>query len=132
MNYYLLFAASLTFLLGITHSILGEKKILRKLKQENLPQMEGIPLLWKNADATRLTIRMVWHGTSILMFCIATILLYFSALPHFLAEIHFTIIWVITVVMFLCCLVSFILSRGSHMAWLLFLLIGILCLVGVQ
>ena len=131
MNLYLLSASSLIFILAIAHSVLGEIKILRHLKNVNdLPVLNGIPLLWKNTNATKLTIRMVWHLATVLAFCIATILFQLSLLTTLtLTETYLVI--TIGISMLVSCIVSFAFTKGNHASWIAFLVIGVLCVMAV-
>lgn len=131
MNPYLLIASSLIFLLAIAHSILGEIKILRHLKKVNdLPVLQGIPLLWKNVNASKLTIRMVWHLATVLAFCIAIILFQLSMLNSLTAN-EICIVFTIGISMFISCIVSFAFTKGNHASWIAFLVIGVLCVMAV-
>jgi hypothetical protein len=131
MNSYLLIAACLIFLLGIFHSVLGEIKIFMRMKNaEELPVLRGIPLLWNRPDAARITIRMVWHLATVLAFCIATILTLLS-LRSSLSENEVCFVKIIGSSMLLSFVLSLIVSKGSHMAWIFFLAIGMLCFIAV-
>ena len=54
------FAALLGFLLGVAHSVLGERYILTRLfRRENLPTLFG------GTEFTTRTLRFAWHLTTI-------------------------------------------------------------------
>jgi hypothetical protein len=131
MNIYLLIASSLIFILAIAHSVLGELKILRHLKNVNdLPALNGIPLLWKNTNATRHTIRMVWHLATVLAFCIAAVLCKLAMLNS-LTPTEVCIVITIGVSMLISCLAALLFTKGNHASWIAFLVIGILSLMAV-
>ncbi len=131
MNLYLFISSCLTFLLAILHSVLGELKIFRYFNNvQGLPVLQGIPLLWKKPEAAKLTIRMVWHVTTVLALAIGIILCNYS----FIQTLNTTDIYVIKIIggsMLVSCLVSLILTKGSHASWIAFLIIGVLCFVSI-
>ena len=135
MNIYLFAASILTLILVLARSILGELKIFRpmdkesRLKTESLPVINGLPMMWKTDAFTYNTIRFIWHVASILGLAMISILAFFSFLP----ELHYNelkVVMMIAFSMFACGLIALIYSRGSHMGWILFFIIGILCLIG--
>ena len=62
-------AAILIALLGLAHSVLGERYILVRLFHRELPQLFG------GTAFTRNTLRFAWHITTVLAFCISALLL---------------------------------------------------------
>lgn len=130
MQTYLLISAILTIVLALAHSVLGEWRLLRSMKNEVLPQIKGIPALFNSGGFSKNTIRFVWHVTSIFGLSLAAILLYFSNLAT-LGSTEGFIIKIISAAMILAGLVTFILTKGAHMGWILFLAIGILCALSV-
>ena len=69
MNYYLTGAAVLAGLLGLGHSLLGEKTILGPLFTRN-----DLPKLMGSAEFTKQTLRFTWHVTTALLWGLAGIL----------------------------------------------------------
>ena len=110
-------AALLLAGVALAHSYLGERYILvRLLKRENLPQLFG------SDRFTKRTLRFAWHITSIAWLGFAAVLGGLAApgpaVPHVLVATAVT--FVVTA------LVIAVASRGRHLAWPLFLLVGIL------
>jgi hypothetical protein len=131
MNIYLLSAAALLLLVALFHSVLGEMKIFMKMKDsQELPLLQGFPLLRKNPDATKLTLRMVWHIPTVLAFCLIGIIVRIAFLPS-LNETEVSIIWIIGASVFVSFLVSLIMTKGIHGSWIAFLLTSILLMLGV-
>ena len=126
MQTYLFISALLTVVLALAHSVLGEIKILAKIKNEMLPEIKGIPALWDSKNFSKNTIRFVWHVTSVFGLCIAFILLHFSNSIN-ISPGDCLIIKFISITMISAGILTLIISRGAHMGWILFLLIGIFC-----
>ena len=111
-------AAVLLALLGIAHSILGERYILIRLfRREALPHLFGGP------EFTRRTLRFAWHLTTVLAFALAAVLwqLAEEASPAALVR---TIGWALI----LGGLLPLVHTRGRHLSWLVLFAAGGLCL----
>lgn len=130
MQTCLLISGILTIILALAHSILGEWRLLRPMKNEVLPQIKGIPALFNSADFSKNTIRFVWHVTSVFGLSLAAILFCFSNLDVLNATEVF-IVKIISAAMILAGLITLILTKGAHLGWILFLAIGILCALSV-
>ena len=119
MTTLLYIAASFAFGIGILHSVLGERYILKRLfRRDDLPKIFG------SADFTIRTLRFAWHLTTIAWWGFAAIIL-------LLAEraISFASLSTILAVTFLTTgAIALIASRGRHFAWPVFLFIGAVCL----
>lgn len=124
MNLYLLIASILAILIGIIHSILGERLILIPLLKKELPQILGSDWI------TKRTLRFAWHVTSICWWGMAFITLLFASKPLDLTSIF--VLHVFAVVFFLSFLISLIGGRGRHFSWYVFLAITILLWVGAK
>ncbi len=115
MSILLYTAAILTFIIGITHSVLGERYILTRLfKRDNLPKLFG------STTFTTQTLRFAWHITTIAWWGFAVILI-------LLAENQFSfrnISMVIAFTFLISGIISLVASKGKHYSWLVFLLIG--------
>ena len=61
-------AALLLALLGIAHSVLGERYILTRLFRRELPKLFGGPEFTKN------TLRFAWHLTTVLALNLSVVL----------------------------------------------------------
>ncbi len=112
-------SAFLAFAIGIVHSVLGERYILRRLfRRDNLPKLFG------GTEFTVLTLRFAWHITTIAWWGFAAILVLlveqsvtFQNLAMVLAATYLT-----------TSIIAFVGSRGRHLSWLVFLFIGSVCL----
>ncbi|PCJ47906.1 MAG: hypothetical protein COA74_10655 [Gammaproteobacteria bacterium] len=115
METLLYLAAFMTFFIGITHSVLGEKYILIRLfKRDNLPKLFG------GTEFTKLTLRFAWHITTIAWWGFAAILI-------LLAEKSFNyhnLAMVIAVTFLVSSVITIVMSKGQHYAGFVFLFIG--------
>ncbi len=113
-------AALLFFLLGLAHSVLGERYILIRLfRREDLPRLFG------GTEFTRQTLRFAWHITTVAWWGMAALLLA-MARDDFAATDAARIIGVTAIV---SGLLPLLLTRGKHWSWLVLFLIGVLALV---
>jgi hypothetical protein len=104
--------------IGIAHSVLGERYVLRRLERlENLPR-----LTLGGGELMVPVLRFAWHLTSIAWFGIAAIL---TLMANGKLSYH-SAAMVIAVTFIVSALVSGIPSRGRHYSWLVFLAIGII------
>lgn len=116
-------AGGLAVLIGITHSYLGETRILRPMyAQYKLPVLRG------SDRATKNVLRFAWHLTSVawaglggVMFAIA------SPAPNPIA----CALRVIAVTFAIHALVTAGMSRGRHYAWIVFTAIAVLAWLGI-
>jgi len=116
-------AATLTLLIGVAHSWLGERYILTRLFRRG-----DLPTLFGGQEFTRNTLRFAWHITTISWWGFATILLVMAGGPP-APKVLGLIIGVTFLVHFVITLVA---SRGRHLAWPIFLAIGALTLYATQ
>jgi hypothetical protein len=136
MNISFAAAGCLAILGGLIHSVLGELLLIRRLTNEGLPSLAPFSLVevrkWGlvgTPDFARRTLRFSWHLPSVLGAAIGAILLRLSwpASPEdLLAFIQRTA----TLSFFACSLIVFIVSRGQHLGWVLFLLVAVLIWLG--
>ncbi len=112
-------AAFLTFAIGVAHSYLGERYILIRLfRRENLPKLFG------GTTFTTRTLRFAWHITTLAWWGFAVLLL-------FLAQRALTskrVLLVIGGVFLASGALTLVASRGRHLAWPVFLFIGLAAL----
>jgi len=107
-------AALLLICLGLIHSYLGEKYILKRLfKRTNIPHLYG------SDDFTKNTLRFAWHITSFAWFGIAFVLA-FETMPSNL------LLYTMSLVFLVSSFVSGYFSKGKHLSWLCFLAISFL------
>jgi hypothetical protein len=126
MNTALVAAAALIFALGLVHSILGERYILVRLfRRDNLPRLFGSDLF------TRRTLRFAWHLTTVVWYGIAALLFTLSSPPA--TPIDAARVGAILAATALAsAAVALVGSRGRHPAWLVFLVVALLCWLGTR
>ncbi len=112
-------AAFFAFAVGIAHSYLGERRILLPLiKRGNLPKIRG------SEEITAKTIRIAWHATTVLFWVVGVILIFLAR-----NALDFHSMSAILAGTFLPLgILSLIASRGRHVSWLPFLIIGAACM----
>ena len=121
MGFLYLLAAVLALALGIAHSFLGEKYILIRLfRRDDLPKLFG------GTEFTVRTLRFAWHLTSIAWCAAAALLILLARGPVSSA----TVSGVLAAMFLASGGVTLIASRGRHLAWPVFLIIGFIALYG--
>lgn len=108
----LIIAASLCFLIGIAHSVLGERYILIRLFRNGT-----LPKLFGDEWFVRRTLRFAWHITSILG-CGFGVLLLLLAQPEL--DLRTGALQVIGISFGACGLLALTFTRGRHLSWLVF------------
>ena len=109
-------AAFLAVAIGLIHSLLGEKYILQRLfRRAEIPQLFG------SAEFTTRTLRFAWHLTTVAWFGFAAILVLMAHPPVTIGALG-TVVGVTFMIHFLVALLG---TRGRHLSWILFLVIGI-------
>lgn len=118
-----LLAAFLAFAVGVAHSVLGERYILIRLfRRQDLPKLFG-----GTAFTTR-TLRFAWHLTTIAWWGAAG-LFWFLARGSLSPAVASGVLAAV----FLCsALLTLAASRGRHLAWIVFLVIGLVALHGAR
>lgn len=123
MKLALYIAALLLLVIGAAHSYLGERYILRRLfRRSDLPKNFG------STDFTTRTLRFAWHVTTVAWLGFAAILL-LLAHPPITSSTLGLIIGGTFLVHFAIALVG---SRGKHLSWLVFLIVGILVIYATR
>lgn len=113
----LYFAAALIAILGLAHSILGERYILIRLFRRDVPTLFG------GMDFTRRTLRFAWHFTTVLAFGIAALLVQLAGGAS-TVMLTATIGWTLV----LSGLLPLVHTRGRHLSWVVLFAAGGLCL----
>lgn len=112
-------AALLLFLLGLAHSVLGERYILIRLfRHDNLPRLLG------GTAFTIHTLRFAWHLTTVAWWGMAVLLWRAAAGGAGPTEVLEVLGWT----MLLSGTLPLVLSRGRHPSWLAFFAVGGLAL----
>jgi hypothetical protein len=125
MNVLLSVAGLLSVLIGIVHSVLGEKLILVPLFERG-----GVPKLLGSSDFARRTLRFAWHLTTVLLAGIGTVIIALS-----LAPLEPRTVWVLhvfAVTFGACSLISLFGARAKHFSWWVFLIIAVLLWIGAR
>ena len=118
MNSTLLVAAALAVLIGLAHSILGERYILVRLfRRDDLPRLFGSDWF------TRRTLRFAWHITSVAWLGFAALLVVVARDATPSTE---TLLNVVAVTFLVTAVIAALASRGRHVSWPLFLAIAVL------
>lgn len=112
-------AASLIWLTGLAHSILGERYILVRLFQrDNLPKVLGTTVF------TAGTLRFAWHLTTVVWWAMAYLVF---ALGH--GPVHRDEALLVTgIASLVSAALPLYFTRGKHLSWVVFLLVGVLVL----
>jgi len=123
MNVMLLVAGLLSALIGIAHSVLGERLLLGPLfERGNLPKLLG------SAAFARRTLRFTWHLTTVLLLGIGVMVMILSLAP--LDSQSACILRVLAITFAVCSLLSLIGARARHFSWWVFLIISVLLWFG--
>jgi hypothetical protein len=115
MAIVLYLAGFLAIIVGVAHSVLGERYILTRLFRRG-----DLPKLFGGTEFTERTLRFAWHVTSIAWWGFAAVLFQLAVGPVSNRNIA-------TVVGVTFCTTAFVVlvaSRGRHLAWPVFLFIG--------
>lgn len=122
MNTYFLIAAILIFLMGLSHSIMGERFFLVRLfKREPLHH-------FGDAVFVNRTTRIAWHLTTIAWWNAAVILMVFAYRE--LDKTTFIAARIISNIFLLSGILSLVGSRGRHLSWVVFFLISLIAWLG--
>jgi hypothetical protein len=116
----LILAAVLMFVTGIAHSCLGERYILIRLFKR-----DGLPKIFGSTAFTIGTLRFVWHLTTVVWWGLAWLILIAAGG----AVSKDQVLGVIGVVALISAAFPLYFTRGKHLSWLVFLLIGVLVLL---
>ena len=119
----LLIAATLTCLLAIAHSFLGERYILVRLFRR-----EGLPRLFGGTEFTKRTLRFAWHLTSVAWLGLAAVLVKLSSHVPSQAELGLLLAGTFAT----SSLMALVGSRGRHLAWVVFGAIAVLTWLGTR
>src|SRR3954468_4273947 len=115
------FLEVLPFGFGAAHSFLGEPFILiRLLRRPDLPKLFG------GTEFTIRTLRFAWHLTSVAWWGAAALFFLLAQGPLSSSAVS----GVLTAVFLVSAGLTFIMSRGRHLAWPLLLAIGFIALYG--
>lgn len=109
-------AAILCFVVGLIHSVLGERYILIRLfRRDNIPHLFGSDYFTKG------TLRFVWHITTFAWWGFGYLLWLISTSQDISSQ---TVLYVISAVSLFSGIFSFGFTKGKHLSWLVFLAIA--------
>lgn len=108
-------AAILMFLLGLAHSVLGERYILVRLFRR-----EGLPKLFGGTAFTTRTLRFAWHITTVLWWGFAALLWQVATGSITPADV----LTVIACTSIVAGLLPLVITRGRHLSWLVLFVVG--------
>jgi len=117
-RYMLLLAVILTVGIGIVHSVLGERYILTRLFQQQLPKLFG------DDRFTKQTLRFVWHILTVAWFGFAVLMYQLHAGTPSRSDLLDTI----GITFAITGLIALIASRAKHLSWIVFGAISFICL----
>jgi hypothetical protein len=116
----LYFAAALIFLLGLVHSVLGERYILVRLfRRDHLPKLFG------STAFTTQTLRFAWHLTTVVWWGLAALILLSTRRSLNTQDVLHTIAWIALI----SGLFPLVFTRGKHLAWLVFFAVALLLFI---
>lgn len=108
-------AAALIFLLGLAHSVLGERYILVRLFRRN-----DLPKLFGGTAFTTRTLRFAWHLTTVAWWGMA-VLLWQGGSGSLTARGTLSVVGYTLV---LSGLLPLIITRGRHLSWVVLFAVG--------
>ena len=102
-------AATLMILLGLAHSVLGERYLLIPLfRRPDLPKLFG-----GTAFTTR-TLRFAWHLTTVIAWGLAAVVLQLESLPDAGGR---RIALILAITLGISGLLPLVITRGRHLSW---------------
>jgi hypothetical protein len=109
-------AALLAFILGLAHSVLGERYILTRLFR----RAEHLPRIFGGTEFTTRTLRFAWHLTTVLFWTFAWLL--WQAAANTVTQDS-----VLRVIGYACIaggVLPLVMTRGRHLSWVVLFVIG--------
>lgn len=122
MNYFLFIAAILALIMGLSHSLLGERFFLPRLFKREPSDHIG------SEKFVNRTTRIAWHLTTIAWWNAAAILIVLSLRPFDTTIL--IVSRIISNIFLLSGLISLIGSRGRHLSWVVFFFISLIAWLG--
>ena len=125
MSRALVAAAILIVAVGLAHSWLGERYVIRRLLRRS-----DLPRLFGDDSFTRQTLRFAWHLTTLAWLGLAAVLLVLSGLwPS--VRVGDGLILAIAATFIGSALAAIVFTRARHVSWIVFALIAALCLIAL-
>ncbi len=111
-NQLLIAASALCFLIGLIHSVLGERYILIRLMRG-----EKVPKLFGSSFFTKRVLRFAWHLTTIAWWGYGYVLLQITPGDE---NNYQAILYTTCAVFLISGAIAFACSKGKHLAWIVF------------
>jgi hypothetical protein len=112
-------AAMLMLITGLAHSYLGERFVLMRLQRDSLPKLFG------STEFTAGTLRFVWHLLTVAWWGLAWLVLISAGGSYSSSQA----LQVVAAVAFVSAVLPLYFTRGKHLSWVVFLLVGALLLL---
>lgn len=111
-------AAALTIFIGLVHSYLGDRWLIRPILK-----LETLPIILGSRRATEHTLRFAWHITSLAWWGMAGLMVIMVTRPDMTYQ---AALWMFIIVFGLSGIIPLALG-GKHKSWIVFLAISGLC-----
>ena len=126
MNHYFVAAGLLTFVIGLVHSVLGERLIFRRMRVEGFVPTNGgqvlrerhVRILWAS-----------WHVVTALGWCVAVVL-FWLALPSEAHLAQSALSKAVAASTLLSSMLILVGTRGKHPGWVGLLVVAVLAVMG--
>ena len=132
MNVFFLAACGVLLILALSHSVMGEVLLIRRISKEGLPPLAPFSLveipklgLAGSPDLALSTLRFTWHLAGVLGLGIGAILLWLGLPSSPRSDLAF-VQTTLAVTFFACSLVVLFCTTGKHPGWVAFAAVGIL------
>lgn len=127
MNTYFVAAAALAFVIGLVHSVLGERLVFRRMRLSGLVPTNGGTVL---REAHVRIVWVSWHLVTLLGWCLGFVLLWLAQPSHApLAPSE--VAWAVAVALLASSALVLVGTRGRHPGWLGLLVAGVLVVAGM-
>jgi hypothetical protein len=125
MNAYFLFAGVLAFVVGLVHSVLGERWVFKRMRAAGVVPTQGgtalrephVRILWAS-----------WHVVTLIGWCLAALLVWLALQPAASGRYQFVSV-AIAVAMLASSLLVFLATKGKHPGWAGLLGVAVLTLI---
>ena len=126
MNWYLTAAGALAFVVGLIHSVLGERLVFSRMRARGIIPTNGgtvlrehhVRILWAT-----------WHVVTALGWCVAALLVWL-ALPSSTQAVRSVIVPMVVASMVASSLLVLVGTKGKHPGWAGLLAVAALAAVG--
>ena len=127
MNWYFIAAGILAFVVGLVHSVLGERLVFSRMRATGLIPTNGgtvlrehhVRILWAT-----------WHVVTVVGWCIAALLVWL-AFPSSTQAVRSVIAPMVVVSMFASSLLVLVGTKGKHPGWVGLLVVAALAAIGL-